>query len=271
MLQRKRFPQEIKLLVITGEAIPSETTITARTPTKFDDLNPFLNEGNFIRVNGRLKNSDLMHNKKHPLLRQRPKVMQAQMAVLPERRVAEARAFSRTEVDFFGLILIKEEKHSNRILLKTSGCVFICLVSKAAHIELFTDLSTEGFLSALRRFIDRRGVTDHAYSDNVPDNSLATYNLITKARQDFLKIWHKEYLSELQTHQKWQNFTSELKVRSVVLLMENNLGCASWPLGVIAEVFSGSDDIVNVASLKTTNGTYKRNITRLGLLPTAGC
>ncbi|XP_033217439.1 uncharacterized protein LOC117173146 isoform X2 [Belonocnema kinseyi] len=78
----------------------------------------------------------------------------------------------------------------------------------------------------------------------VPGNRLGTCNLITIARQDFWKRWYKEFLNELQTRQKWQISTSELKLGSVYLLMKNNLGCSKWPLGVIVEVFPGSDDIV---------------------------
>ena len=43
---------------------------------------------------------------------------------------------------------------------------FVCMVSKAVHIELATDFSTEGFIAAFRRFISRRGVPEHVYSDN---------------------------------------------------------------------------------------------------------
>lgn len=88
------------------------------------------------------------------------------MATLPEVRVTEAPAFSHTGVDFFGSIIIKEKKDRNRSFLKTYGCVFICMVSKAVRIELATDLSTEGFLAAFHRFISRRGVPEHVYSDN---------------------------------------------------------------------------------------------------------
>lgn len=37
---------------------------------------------------------------------------------------------------------------------------------KAVHLEVVSDLSTEGFLAVLRRFIARRGRPEHIYSDN---------------------------------------------------------------------------------------------------------
>ena len=104
---------------------------------------------------------------------------------------------------------------------------------------------------------------------SVPDNRLSTYNFITKARQDFRNRWYKEYLNELQTRQKWHESTEDLKVGSVVILMEDNQGCGRWPLGVIIGVHPGSDNIVRVVDVRTTNGVYKRNLTRLCLLPIA--
>jgi Integrase core domain. len=37
---------------------------------------------------------------------------------------------------------------------------------KAIHIEIVSDLSTEGFLAAMRRFVARRGIPSDVYSDN---------------------------------------------------------------------------------------------------------
>ncbi|XP_058789183.1 uncharacterized protein LOC131663100 [Phymastichus coffea] len=88
------------------------------------------------------------------------------MADLPKARVNESPAFCHTGVDFSGPIFIKEKMFRNKSTLKTYGCVFVCLASKAVHLELATDLSTEGFLAAFRRFISRRGVPEHVYSDN---------------------------------------------------------------------------------------------------------
>ncbi|XP_011859312.1 PREDICTED: uncharacterized protein LOC105556810 [Vollenhovia emeryi] len=37
---------------------------------------------------------------------------------------------------------------------------------KAVHLEVVSDLTTDGFLAAMRRFISRRGIPKHVYSDN---------------------------------------------------------------------------------------------------------
>lgn len=44
--------------------------------------------------------------------------------------------------------------------------IFVCFTTKACHIELVTDLTTEAFLASLRRFFARRGKCLNLYSDN---------------------------------------------------------------------------------------------------------
>ncbi|XP_043947299.1 uncharacterized protein LOC122817915 [Drosophila biarmipes] len=44
--------------------------------------------------------------------------------------------------------------------------MFICLVVKAVHIEVVTDLGTEAFLAALKTFSGRRGLPTDIYCDN---------------------------------------------------------------------------------------------------------
>ena len=46
---------------------------------------------------------------------------------------------------------------SRRSRLKRYGCVFTCLYSRAIHIEVCSDLTSDAFIMALRRFIAIRG------------------------------------------------------------------------------------------------------------------
>ncbi|GFT51539.1 integrase catalytic domain-containing protein [Trichonephila clavipes] len=44
--------------------------------------------------------------------------------------------------------------------------LFVCLATKAVHIEAVGDLTIDSFIAALRRFSARRGAPRHIYSDN---------------------------------------------------------------------------------------------------------
>ncbi|XP_018396272.1 PREDICTED: uncharacterized protein LOC108774619 [Cyphomyrmex costatus] len=44
--------------------------------------------------------------------------------------------------------------------------MFVCFATKAVHIELVSDLTTDTFLAAFKRFISRRGKPSHMWSDN---------------------------------------------------------------------------------------------------------
>lgn len=88
------------------------------------------------------------------------------MGNLPSVRVCEATPFANTGVDFCGPFYIKEKKYRNRTRIKVYICVFICMSIKAVHLEVVSDFSSDGFLATLRRFVARRGVPTHIYSDN---------------------------------------------------------------------------------------------------------
>lgn len=98
--------------------------------------------------------------------RVKPKGSSALMGDLPESRITPSRPFYDSGVDFAGPINIKTSKLKNSKILKSYIAVFVCFVTKAVHIEVVSDLTTESFLNALKRFISRRGKCRNLYSDN---------------------------------------------------------------------------------------------------------
>lgn len=71
------------------------------------------------------------------------------MSDLPEDRKETTPPFTYTGIDCFGSIYIKEGRKD----LKRYGLLLTCLCSRAIHIEVVDDLTTDTFLNALRVFI----------------------------------------------------------------------------------------------------------------------
>ncbi|KAL0860882.1 hypothetical protein ABMA27_009419 [Loxostege sticticalis] len=209
-VQRVHFAEDIKAL--NKDKLPSK---------KLQSLFVFLDEDGLLRIGGRLSNSDLPFEAKHPLLlpkhdpvvdllidhfhimnchtgpgllisilRQRFWILDARtvvrarvrkcnycfrvnpshptpmMADLPSYRVSEAKAFVHTGVDYAGPLRITLTRRRGQHSQKAYICLFVCLVTKAIHIELVSELSSDAFLAAFKRFIFRRGPVSCLYSDN---------------------------------------------------------------------------------------------------------
>ncbi|XP_075151031.1 uncharacterized protein LOC142225140 [Haematobia irritans] len=85
------------------------------------------------------------------------------MGPLPEDRLrAYVRPFSYTGVDYFGPVLVAVRRSQE----KRWVALFTCLTTRAVHIELSTDLSSDACLLCIRNFINRRGVPIQIRSDN---------------------------------------------------------------------------------------------------------
>lgn len=89
-----------------------------------------------------------------------------QMAPLPAVRVRAAHPFSSSGVDYCGPFHIRLGTRRSRTTAKTWVAIFVCMATKAVHIELAENLSSEAFLNVYSRFISRRGPCHHLYSDN---------------------------------------------------------------------------------------------------------
>lgn len=88
------------------------------------------------------------------------------MADLPAARVNPGRPFSKGGVDYAGPFQLSRSKGQAISTSKGYLAVFVCLATKAIHLELAGDLTTEYFLGCLTRFIGRRGRPLELWSDN---------------------------------------------------------------------------------------------------------
>ena len=123
--------------------------------------------------------------------RANPKMLTPIMGNLPPQRLEPARPFCNTGVDYCGPVYLVNSKLRKKITIKAYIAIFICLATKAVHIELVSDLSTDAFISALRRFIARRGKCTNLYSDNGTN--------FVGANRELTKL-EKQYFKQLLTH-----------------------------------------------------------------------
>jgi hypothetical protein len=115
------------------------------------------------------------------------KTQSQMMGDLPSYRVTQARPFQRCGIDYAGPFMLKSMVTRSKVTLKGYLAIFICLVTRAIHIELVSGLSTSAFQAALKRFVSRRGRPTDIYSD-------CGTNFVGAARE--LKEWIEMVKSE---------------------------------------------------------------------------
>jgi hypothetical protein len=153
-------------------------------------------------IAGRNKIKQIIH-KCISCFRAKPIIAQQKMGDLPVKRLEPARPFINSGLDYCGPILIKTHRgRGKQKTIKAYVCLFICLSTKAIHIELVSDLTADTFLDALKRFVSRRGTVKSIISDNATNFIKANKNLI-------------------DLHQFFQNF--EISRKLVTTLSNENI------------------------------------------------
>ncbi|XP_029159091.1 uncharacterized protein LOC114931276 [Nylanderia fulva] len=95
----------------------------------------------------------------------RAAIPQLLMGDLLVPRVTPSRPFLHTGVDYAGPVWLRTSKGRGHKATKGFIVVFVCLASKAVHLDAASDYSADAFIAALRRLISRRGVCASLYSD----------------------------------------------------------------------------------------------------------
>ncbi|GFS77881.1 integrase catalytic domain-containing protein [Trichonephila clavipes] len=163
-LQASAFQEEIEFL--------AKSSCNSKKGKLFS-LNPFLDGNQILRVGGRLQNSDLTYSQKHPAILPADHlltklVMQTNLWDLYLDRESKPKFFPflHTGIDYCGPFFIRYKHQRKGTYQKIYVAIFVCLASKAVHLEIVSDLSTDAFFATLKRFVVRRGKCATISSDN---------------------------------------------------------------------------------------------------------
>ena len=118
-------------------------------------------------------------------------------------------------------IKIRDEV-KKRTFGKAYGVIFNYLASRAVHIDIASDYSTDKILMVLRRFVSSRGYPSTLYSDNGPQPVSASSELI-----NVTKNWNQTELEAFgvvegfqwqftSADAPWQNGISEALIKTIL-------------------------------------------------------
>ena len=133
------------------------------------------------------------------------------MAPLPAERVQIVPPFTNIGLDFTGPLFLKTKEAP----VKAYICIFVCEDTRAVHLELTNNMTTEEFLLAYRRMVSRRGVPKIIRSDNQTTfHKAAKVFKTTRQRTKLANINAKDVENKLANeHVKWKFITERASHR----------------------------------------------------------
>ncbi|GFU63331.1 integrase catalytic domain-containing protein [Trichonephila clavipes] len=127
---------------------------------------------------GPLTNEELQNAKHYLIKRIQVTVFNKEIEILRNRGII------KKGIDFTGQFYIEDKGQRKGIYHKCYATIFICFITKAIHIEVVTELTTEAMIATLKQFFSRRGKSTSVCTDNVTNfiganrESQRLYNLI---------------------------------------------------------------------------------------------
>ncbi|PIC36583.1 hypothetical protein B9Z55_015517 [Caenorhabditis nigoni] len=151
---------------------------------------------------------------------------------IPERRTTECVAFTHTGVDFLGPIIT--QRNSSAEQEKAYIALFTCATTRLVHLELVRNLSTDEFLLALSRFMNRRGYPKTITSDNAATFKLTAEILekyTTRANEEILELPMKTITSYQEKDQFRKTQNIERAMTRIGVKWYFNTALAPWQGG----------------------------------------
>ncbi|KAG1672253.1 Seipin [Nymphon striatum] len=243
-------------------ALKRDQSISKSSPIA--KLTPFLGKDGLLRVKGRLDNSNLDYDSKHPI-------------VLSKCYV------TKLLVVFQHLLM----KHAgvNTVLCALRNSYWITRFSKVELITLLCeieacinsrpltfvgdDIEDISPLTPSSFICNNSTHTNIEFSEyntdlNLTHNNLINkYSLCEKQLNLFWSVWTHNYLRNLPPSIKKFQAKGAIEVGALVLIREDHLPRMQWPLGIVVDLYPGRDGLIRSVRIKTSKGEVNRPIQRL--------
>lgn len=173
------------------------------------------------------------------------------MAELPADRVNPNRAFLFVGVDYAGPIEVVERYKTRSSKRKAWIAIFVCLVTRAIHIDVVTEYSAVAFIQCFERFVSRRGHCRRLYSDN-GTNFVGAYKELKRAFKEWHQPCAKDRINNMGTD--WifvtpaaphQNGISEAAVKSTKFHLRRIMGKLTYTYEHLVTVLTKIEAVLN--------------------------
>ncbi|XP_042883833.1 uncharacterized protein LOC122260556 [Penaeus japonicus] len=152
------------------------------------------------------------------------------MGQVIEGRLKPSPPFYHTATDLFGPFAIRDSV-KRRTHGKCFGVIFTCLSSRAVHLDIVENYSTEAFIGAIQRFVSIRGYPYSIHSDNGTQMVAANKELIKISRElDKRHIVRSmsnkgvEWSFNRSSDAPWLNGSCESLIKSVKMSIQKAIG-----------------------------------------------
>lgn len=188
------------------------------------------------------------------------KTKQQLMAKLPTSRTTPEIAFTISGVDYLGPVGVSSKIGRRPIVTKAYVAVFVCFVTRAIHLELVSNASTDAFILAFRRFIGRRGQVLELHSDN-GTNFVGANNFLKEVYANQKEEWaNGEFASTFKLKWKFSvpnaphhNGLQEAAVKSTKKHLQKVIGNQNLTFEEYATLLVQVEAVVNSRPLTPLN------------------